>query len=304
MPTGASGARRSRRSSRSCSSPRFLVILLAHGNAEIDEETGPSAWPSHHPGVRRLRRLHGLLTLSCPGAVVRPRLWGPQAPSGHPTARLGLRLGADRVGDVGLDDRDLRDGRRRGRVLRVRSIWVNVPALVLTFAVGMACFSALGLAVAAIAPTPSAAQAFSNASLILLAFISGVAGIAELRRRWTGWSTSSRSALRRPGRRRVPVLHERPRTPGWFNLAVIEMWEYIDEGLRPRASFQCGPDRAGHRRAACSAEVADADAVGLRRHSARSSRWTSTEYRARVGVDHAGRRRAGWASAWRAYRSR
>ena len=36
----------------------------------------------------------------------------------------------------------------------VQIIWANMPALVLTFAVGMACFSALGLAVAAIAPTP------------------------------------------------------------------------------------------------------------------------------------------------------
>lgn len=56
----------------------------------------------------------------------------------------------------------------------------NVPALVLTFVVGTACFSALGLGVASVAPTPGAATAFANASLILTSFISGIFGFGSL----------------------------------------------------------------------------------------------------------------------------
>ncbi len=62
----------------------------------------------------------------------------------------------------------------------VQIITENVPALVLTFLVGAACFSALGLAVASVAPTPNAASAFANASLILLSFISGIFGFGQL----------------------------------------------------------------------------------------------------------------------------
>jgi ABC-type multidrug transport system permease subunit len=62
----------------------------------------------------------------------------------------------------------------------VQIIAENVPALVLTFLVGTACFAALGLAVAAVAPTPNAATAFGNASLILLAFVSGIFGFGDL----------------------------------------------------------------------------------------------------------------------------
>jgi ABC-type multidrug transport system permease subunit len=62
----------------------------------------------------------------------------------------------------------------------VQIVRAHVPALVLTFVVGTACFTALGLAVAALARTPNAASAFTNASLILLAFISGVFAIGDL----------------------------------------------------------------------------------------------------------------------------
>jgi ABC-2 type transport system permease protein len=49
-----------------------------------------------------------------------------------------------------------------------------IPSLVLTFIVGVCCFAALGLLVAAIAPNGSAATAIANATLLPLAFISGV----------------------------------------------------------------------------------------------------------------------------------
>lgn len=62
----------------------------------------------------------------------------------------------------------------------VQIIAANIPALLLTFVVGASCFTALGLAVAAVAPTPNAATAFANTSLILLAFVSGIFGIGDL----------------------------------------------------------------------------------------------------------------------------
>jgi ABC-2 type transport system permease protein len=50
----------------------------------------------------------------------------------------------------------------------------TLPALVLTFIVGVSCFAALGMLVAAVSPSGDAAPAITNATLLPLAFISGV----------------------------------------------------------------------------------------------------------------------------------
>ena len=50
----------------------------------------------------------------------------------------------------------------------------TVPILIVTFFVGVATFAALGLLVAALAPTGQAATAIANATLLPLAFVSGV----------------------------------------------------------------------------------------------------------------------------------
>jgi len=50
----------------------------------------------------------------------------------------------------------------------------TIPALVMTFVVGVGCFAALGLVVAAFAPSGPAATAITNATLLPLAFFSGV----------------------------------------------------------------------------------------------------------------------------------
>jgi ABC-2 type transport system permease protein len=49
-----------------------------------------------------------------------------------------------------------------------------LPALIVTFLVGVGCFSALGMLVAALAPTGESAPAITNATLLPLAFISDV----------------------------------------------------------------------------------------------------------------------------------
>jgi len=50
----------------------------------------------------------------------------------------------------------------------------TLPAATLTFLVGVGCFAALGLLVAAVAPSGPAATAITNATLLPLAFFSGV----------------------------------------------------------------------------------------------------------------------------------
>jgi ABC-2 type transport system permease protein len=50
----------------------------------------------------------------------------------------------------------------------------TLPAAIVTFFVGVGCFAALGLVVAALAPSGSAATAITNATLLPLAFFSGV----------------------------------------------------------------------------------------------------------------------------------
>jgi ABC-2 type transport system permease protein len=56
----------------------------------------------------------------------------------------------------------------------VQIVWRMLPATILTFVVGVACFAALGLAIVSLAPTPAATQALANGGLILIAFISDV----------------------------------------------------------------------------------------------------------------------------------
>ena len=50
----------------------------------------------------------------------------------------------------------------------------TLPAAIVTFLVGVACFAALGLLVAAVAPSGNAATAIANATLLPLAFFSGL----------------------------------------------------------------------------------------------------------------------------------
>jgi ABC-2 type transport system permease protein len=50
----------------------------------------------------------------------------------------------------------------------------TVPAAIVTFLVGVACFAALGMLVAALAPSSDAAPAITNATLLPLAFVSDI----------------------------------------------------------------------------------------------------------------------------------
>lgn len=56
----------------------------------------------------------------------------------------------------------------------VEVLWGRIPTAVVVLLVGAACFCALGLALAAAAPNAQVAQALANATILPLAFISGI----------------------------------------------------------------------------------------------------------------------------------
>lgn len=60
----------------------------------------------------------------------------------------------------------------------------KLPAAALTFVVGVSAFAALGMAVAALVPTASAASAVANATILPLAFVSNVFIVIEQPPRW------------------------------------------------------------------------------------------------------------------------
>lgn len=64
--------------------------------------------------------------------------------------------------------------------------WSRLPLLILLLAVGAACFAALGLAVAGVAPNSQAAQAMANATILPLALISGIFYPLEGGAAWLG----------------------------------------------------------------------------------------------------------------------
>lgn len=60
----------------------------------------------------------------------------------------------------------------------------KVPAMVVTFLVGVSAFAALGMAVAALVPSASSASAVANATILPLAFVSNVFIVIEQPPRW------------------------------------------------------------------------------------------------------------------------
>ncbi|AXY54704.1 ABC transporter permease [Rhodococcus ruber] len=71
-------------------------------------------------------------------------------------------------------------------VYDVQILWRTAPATVVTIAVGIACFAALGLAVAALSPTAAVAEAVSIAAAVALGFVSGLFIVGDM----PGWADS------------------------------------------------------------------------------------------------------------------
>jgi ABC-2 type transport system permease protein len=159
----------------------FMVILSAiYGNEVIDESTGLRLAQYTTPvfavfGAAMACFVQlGIAVAYARATGVLKRLRGtPLPPAIHVAGRIGSAVMISALAVLIMV--------AVGVVLYdVQIIGAHVPALILSFVVGTACFSALGLAVASVAPTPNAANTFCNASLILLAFISGIFGVGDL----------------------------------------------------------------------------------------------------------------------------
>jgi ABC-2 type transport system permease protein len=59
-------------------------------------------------------------------------------------------------------------------------VWRALPAALLTLLVGIGCWAALGLALVAVVPSPSAVRSVTNAIILPLAFVSDIFAIGEL----------------------------------------------------------------------------------------------------------------------------
>lgn len=66
----------------------------------------------------------------------------------------------------------------------VQVSWRSIPAAVVAFLVGVGCFSALGMLVAALAPNGDSSPAITNATLLPLAFVSDIFFDVENPPRW------------------------------------------------------------------------------------------------------------------------
>jgi len=129
----------------------------------------------------------------------------------------------------------------------------TLPAAVVTFAVGVACFASLGVAVAGIAKTGDAAPALANFTILPLAFISDVFLPLEDPPRWLA-TVADVFPLKHFARSFQDAFS--PFTTGsgfrWASLAVMAVWAVIGLviaartfGWEPRGA---GPRRRGRRR--------------------------------------------------------
>jgi ABC-type multidrug transport system permease subunit len=106
----------------------------------------------------------------------------------------------------------------------VQILWARVPGLVVTVLVAAVAFSALGLAVASLAPSMQAATALANGIVIGLAFVSDLFVVAQLPR-WLdtlGWVFPLKHVVNALGDAFNPFVD----TTGFFpdHLAVIAAW--------------------------------------------------------------------------------
>lgn len=129
----------------------------------------------------------------------------------------------------------------------VRLIARTAPAALLTLAVGIACFAALGLAVVALSPSQSATQAITNAILLPMAFISDVFTVGPLPE-WLetiGWLFPLKHFANALGDTFNPF--QSGTQFGWDHLAVMAAWG-LAGGLVALRWFRWEPRAAGSTR--------------------------------------------------------
>jgi ABC-2 type transport system permease protein len=143
----------------------------------------------------------------------------------------------------------------------VQIIARTVPAALLTFVVGVSCFAALGMLVAALSPNGDAAPAITNATLLPVAFISNIFFPIEDPPRWMeiagnffplkAFAESFRDAF-------DPTLTGAQFH--WPQIAYMALWGVVAAFLAARFfRWEPAAGRAGRRRKADVEPVAAAD---------------------------------------------
>lgn len=143
----------------------------------------------------------------------------------------------------------------------VTFFWRTVPSLILTFLVGVGCFAALGMLVAALAPNGDSTPAITNATLLPIAFISDIFIVTEDPPAWMETLGNF-----------FPLKHFAeafragfdPRLSGaqfdWASLGYMALWGAIAVVLAARF-FKWEPSKGGGRRSKRSKDRDEAPAA-------------------------------------------
>jgi ABC-2 type transport system permease protein len=133
--------------------------------------------------------------------------------------------------------------------------WERVPLIVLLLVIGAGCFASLGVAVAGLTPNGQAAPAITNATLLPLAFISGVFFPLSFAPEWL--STVASIFPLRPMVEAVSEQFNPALTPTfpWAEIGVMVAWGVLGVILAARF-FTWEPRAAGARRRSRAPEPA------------------------------------------------
>ncbi|GAA4715030.1 hypothetical protein GCM10023215_67760 [Pseudonocardia yuanmonensis] len=165
----------------------LIVIGFLAGNATVDEATGVRVMQFVTPTAIAMGVLYAAFpTVAISLSTARDqkvlkRVHGTPLPA---WVYLVGRIGSAVVFAVGSVLTMLLVG---VVVYDVQIVWRTAPATLVTLVVGVASFAALGLAVAALAPSAPVAQAASIAGAVVLGFLSGLFTVGEL----PGWASAT-----------------------------------------------------------------------------------------------------------------
>lgn len=222
----------------------LVVITALFGNPVVDESSGlhlaqylTPVFAVFGAAMASYMSVASIVAYARASGVLKRLRGTPTPPAAYVLGRMGSAVWVSGIATVVVVSTGV-------VVYDVQIIWANVPALVLTFLVGTACLSALGLAVAGVAPTPSSATAFANLTLILLSFVSGIFGAAEL----PTWLDRIASALPlKPFADAFSAGFDPAAdatSPDWAALAVLAGWAVVG-GLIVWRSFGWEPRTGG-----------------------------------------------------------
>jgi ABC-2 type transport system permease protein len=126
--------------------------------------------------------------------------------------------------------------------------FAKLPAMILTFVVGVACFAALGLAVAGLVPNADSAPAVANATILPLAFVSDIFIPLEDPPRWLDL-VGDIFPLKPFVNSFQNTLNPLVDAPGftWDKMAVVLVWGVVGAVIATK-TFSWEPAVSGSRR--------------------------------------------------------